>query len=596
MHQCWHTRSICGLVGVALFASLFGIHVSKSTGQVATEAPPEVSTEQRVSQIRELLMQYHDYGQLNGAVLVAEDGRAILREGFGMANMEWDIPIRPDTKFRIGSVTKQFTAALVLLLVEDGKIDLQAPVTTYLPDYRKETGDTFTTHHLLCHTSGVPSYTTPEFFEKYSRDSYELDEFVKRFASGDLEFEPGSQYRYSNSGYHLLGAIIESVAEKSYADVLQERILTPVGMTDSGFDVSATVLKNRAQGYSKTAGGFVNADYLDMGIPYSAGSMYSTVNDLLKWDIALREDRVLSAESKKLMYTPNLGGYGYGVDIGEHKLAESDGSSNVTRLISHGGGIHGFNCLLVRAVDQKRVVAILDNVGMGRYHRDISTAILNILNDQPFDSPKISIANALAEVVDEGGAAVAARYRSLKQDHPAQYNFNDEQALNNIGYWFLGEDKVADAIEVFKLNVELFPKSFNPYDSLGEAYLKDGQTELALTNYKKSLELHPTSETGLLAIQKIEGSAPKIDPEVLRKYEGKYQVPDGPMISITFEDGELKGQPEGQEEVSLESLTETRFIVPSIQAKVDFLMDEGGNVNSLKLQHDDQEVEAKKVP
>jgi CubicO group peptidase (beta-lactamase class C family) len=461
------------------------------------------STKQHALQIERLLDRYFDYGQLNGTVLVVEAGETIFRQGFGMANREWDIPNGPDTKYRIGSVTKQFTAALVLQLVEQGEIELSAPITRYLTDYRKETGDKVTVHQLLCHTSGVPSYTTPEFFEKHSRESYELTEFVQRFASGDLEFEPGSEYAYSNSGYHLLGAIIEKVTGQTYAEVLRENILKPVGMSDSGFDVTAAILKKRAQGYSTSSGGYRNAEYLDMGIPYSAGSMYSTVDDLRKWVTALRTDQVLSAESKQRMYSPNLRNYGYGVDISERETGE-DGET--TTAISHGGGINGFHCLLSNAVEQDHVVVILDNVEQGGYHEDITNAIFDILNDRPFQGARKSIADELYRMVKEGGAAMVAKYRALKNDQSDTYDFDSEEALNRLGYQLLGNDKVEDAIVIFKLNVELFPNAFNAYDSLGEAYLKNHQRELALASYRKSVELNPESQSGIMAIQELESS------------------------------------------------------------------------------------------
>src|SRR5687767_8174973 len=158
----------------------------------------------KAQKIDELLKTYYDYGQFNGSVLVAEGGKVIYKKGFGMANFEWEIPNSADTKFRIGSVTKQFTAALVLQLVEEGKIKLDGKITDYLPDYRKETGDKVTVHHLLNHTSGIPSYTgLPGFFANESRNPYAVKDFVKKFASGDFEFEPGTKFSYNNSGYFL---------------------------------------------------------------------------------------------------------------------------------------------------------------------------------------------------------------------------------------------------------------------------------------------------------------------------------------------------------------------------------------------------------
>ena len=258
--------------------------------------------QQTAKQIDELMKKYYDYGQFNGSILVAEKGKVVYAKGLGLANMEWSIPNQPDTKFRIGSITKQFTATLILQLVEEGKLKLDGKITDYLTDYRKDTGDRVTIHHLLNHTSGIPSYTgRPDFRTAIMRNPYKVADFVKQLTSGDLEFEPGSRFRYNNSGYVLLGAIIEKVTGKSYETVLTERILKPLGMTNSGYDNTSPLLAKRASGYEKRPSGYVNAPYLDMSLPYAAGSIYSTVEDLYKWDQALHEGKILSAESRKLM-------------------------------------------------------------------------------------------------------------------------------------------------------------------------------------------------------------------------------------------------------------------------------------------------------
>jgi CubicO group peptidase (beta-lactamase class C family) len=244
-------------------------------------APSSIVAQDKAAKIDELLLSYHANGQFNGSALVAESGRVIFKKGYGLANMEWGIPNTPDTKHRLGSITKQFTAMLVLQLVEKGKLKLDGKITDYLPDYRKDTGERVTIHHLLTHTSGIPSYTgLPKFFDEVSRDPYPVAEFVKKYCSGNLEFEPGSKFAYNNSGYFLLGAIIEKVTGKPYEAVLKEQILDPLGMKDTGYDRHGTVLPKRAAGYSKTLLGYENAPYLDMSLPYAAGSLYSTIEDL----------------------------------------------------------------------------------------------------------------------------------------------------------------------------------------------------------------------------------------------------------------------------------------------------------------------------
>lgn len=547
----------------------------------------------KAEKIDELLKAYHDYRQLNGAVLIAENGRVIYKKGFGMANFEWNIPNRPDTKFRIGSVTKQFTAALILQLVEEGKVKLDGKITDYLPDYRKDTGDKVTIHHLLNHTSGIPSYTAlPGFFQNESRNPYEVDEFIKKFASHDLEFEPGERFSYNNSGYFLLGAIIEKVTGKSYAKVLKERILEPLGMNDTGYDEHGAIIERRARGYDKTPTGFTNARYLDMSLPYAAGAMYSTVEDLYKWDQALYGDKILSAESKKLMFKPGLEEYGYGFRIVSVPVGKTD---RKVKIIQHGGGINGFNSLITRVVDQKHLVVILDNISEGRYHGPITSSIINILNGEAPVQPKKSIAETLYQTATEkGGAAAVARYRKLKTEEPEKYDFA-ERELNNLGYQLLNRDKVRDAIEIFKLNVEMFPEAFNPYDSLGEAYLRAGEQKLALENYKKSVELNPNNVNGVRAIKKIEGSEEKVDPNIFDAYVGDYELAPNFILTVTREGDKLMGQATGQGKLELEPVTEMQFVVPGVNANITFEKDSAGKVTGLVLDQRGQKINAKKI-
>jgi CubicO group peptidase (beta-lactamase class C family) len=548
----------------------------------------------KAQKIDALLKTYYDYGQLNGAVLVADGGKVIYKKGFGMANMEWEIPNQPDTKFRIGSVTKQFTAAIILQLVDEGKIKLDGKVTDYLTDYRKDTGERVTIHQLLNHTSGIPSYTgLPGFFQNESRNPYGVKDFVKKFASGDLEFEPGSKFSYNNSGYFLLGAIIEQVTGKPYAQVLKERIFDPLGMKDTGYDDDAPLIKKRAAGYQKTSDGYENAPYLDMLLPYAAGSIFSTVEDLYKWDQALYENKMVSAAGKELMFKPGLSNYGYGFFIYDQPIGKTTQKAKIT---GHSGGINGFNSLFTRVVDQKSTIIILDNVGLGRYQGNITNSIINILNNQPVDEPKKPVAEALYKIAREkGGAAAAAEYRKLKAGETAAvYDFSEGE-LNTLGYQLLGSGRTKDAIEIFKLNVEMFPASANPYDSLGEAYLKDGQKELALANYKKSVELDPKNVNGAQVVKRLEGKETKVDPSNFDAYAGDYEIAPGFILTVTREGDKLMGQATGQTKAELEPISETQFAVSFAGANVTFEKDSAGKVTGLVLVQGGRTIKAKKI-
>lgn len=452
----------------------------------------------KVSKIDELVETYYDSRQFTGAVLVAEGGKVIYKKGFGLANREWNIPNTPDTKFRLGSITKQFTSMLILQLVEQGKIDLEGKLSDYLPYYRKDTGSRVTVHHLLTHSSGIPSYTSiPNFFEDISRDPYPVKEFVEKYCSGDLEFEPGSKFLYNNSGYFLLGAIIEEITGKTYEETLKQRIFDPIGMKNSGYDRHDQIIPNRATGYSITFDGCLNAPYLDMSLPYAAGSLYSTAEDLYLWDQALYTEKLLPAKTKELLFTPHIQGYGYGWGIREKSLP---GSEEKLTSISHGGGINGFNTLIERIIEGKHLIVLLNNTPRARLAQ-MSDAIIRILYDKPYDLPKKSIAETMYKTWKEKDLQSAIQqYETLKKEKPEEYNFQETE-LNMLGYYLLeNKKKTEDAIEIFKLNLQVNPEYANGYDSLAEAYMISGNKDLAIKNYAKSLELDPQNTN---AVEKL---------------------------------------------------------------------------------------------
>ncbi len=369
-HRVMHRIAFIRSVTLALAASLCLI-----------AAPPE----QHARKIDDYITAWQKLDRFEGSALVAEKGKVIYRKGFGLANREWNIANGPDTIFRLGSVTKQFTSALVLQLAEQGKLKLDAKIRDYIPEYPAKQGDRVTVHHLLSHTSGIPNYTQAVFMQTRVRDRFAPFDLAREFWAKDLEFDPGAKFAYSNSGYHVLGMIIERVAGKSYEKLLHERILDPLGMKDSGYDHNAQLLKRRAAGYRQGATGVENCAYLDMSIPYSAGALYSTVEDLYLWDQALYTEKVLSGKSRDLMFKPNLSDYAYGWFVGPLTLP---GGRKLART-GHGGGIFGFNTLITRFTDDRQLVVLLSNVeGVGRYLGPISDGIAAILYDEEPKPPQ----------------------------------------------------------------------------------------------------------------------------------------------------------------------------------------------------------------
>ncbi|MGH6966993.1 MAG: serine hydrolase, partial [Phenylobacterium sp.] len=296
---------------------------------------------------------YAEPGVFSGAVLVAKNGKPIFRKAFGMADREWDVANTPQTRFRLGSITKQFTATAILQLAEQGKLSIDDPVSKYYPA-APATWAPITLKHLLTHTSGIPSYTAiPGFFAQQARLDKTPDEIIALTRDKPLEFQPGSKYAYDNTGYVLLGYVVEKVSGQPYAAYLQDHIFTPLGMKDTGYDVSDAILPRRASGYSVAGGKAKNAAFLAMTLPYAAGSLYSTVDDLLIWDQALHAGKPIKPASVAAMFTDYGFKYGFGQSIRV---------DNGHRIWGHNGGINGFSTQLNHLPDDGLTVIVLSNI------------------------------------------------------------------------------------------------------------------------------------------------------------------------------------------------------------------------------------------
>jgi CubicO group peptidase (beta-lactamase class C family) len=322
---------------------------------------------------QDLLPKFEEYAQatakaehFSGAILVARDGKVLVSKGYGMADVENDVPNTPETRFRLGSLTKQFTAASILLLQERGKLSVQDSICKYVAPC-PEAWQPVTIHHLLSHTGGVPDFTGFPDYARTKREPTTVEATIGRFRSLPLDFKPGEDWKYSNSGYVLLGHVVEKVSGKSYESFLRENIFEPLKMTSTGYDHPDQIIKRRARGYAAGPdGGVINASYLDMSIPFSAGGLYSTVGDLYLWDQALYGEKILKKSSLDAMFTAVRSGYGYG--YGVSKLFNR-------RLATHGGGIEGFSTTIHRFPDDHVTVIVLSNyedARSGRIARDLA--------------------------------------------------------------------------------------------------------------------------------------------------------------------------------------------------------------------------------
>ena len=294
---------------------------------------------------------------------VQRGGEVVFAGGFGYADLENEVPATADTVYRIGSVTKQFTAAAAMLLVEEGKLDLSADLREYLPDYDTQ-GFEVPVERLLNHTSGIKGYTEmPEFWER-SRLDLGHEAMLELFSEPPFEFEPGDRYQYNNSGYYLLGVLIERLSGMSYTEFLEARLFGPLGLERTHYLRNGPLVPGRAEGYEVGEdGGFVNDEPLSMELPYAAGSLGASVLDLLAWQRALASGAAVSPAGYERMtargslVNEDPVHYGYGLGISEeHGLAK----------ISHGGGINGFRAELALYPEEDLGIAVLINSGSGR--------------------------------------------------------------------------------------------------------------------------------------------------------------------------------------------------------------------------------------
>jgi CubicO group peptidase (beta-lactamase class C family) len=307
---------------------------------------------QDVAQLEQIIQPYVQNKTFMGSVLVARDATIILNKGYGSANLEWNALNTPTTKFRLGSITKQFTAASILLLEERGKLKLEDPIKMYVTD-APSAWDRITIFNLLTHTSGIPNFTNLAEYKTLQLSDTPPAKTIATVRDRPLDFFPGEKMSYSNSGYILLGYVIEKITGASYEQFVRDNIFTPLGMKDSGYDSNSAIIERRAAGYSPSPSGPINAGYIHMSIPHAAGALYSTTEDLLRWERALFGGKVVSAASLKKMTTPFKNNYALGVVV-----QTADGRT----VVNHGGGIDGFNTFLAYYPADKLTVVVLSNI------------------------------------------------------------------------------------------------------------------------------------------------------------------------------------------------------------------------------------------
>ncbi len=476
----------------------------------------------------------------NGVLLVAKNDKIVLKKAYGFYNHAGNNPLQVDSRFLIGSITKQFTAMLIMQQVEKGNIALEKNVSDYLPYFPSEKGKELTIHRLLSHSAGLPHYEGLLKLgikqDAFLQDSLTPDEYAQLIAKVDLISKPGTEFYYSSLGYILLGAILEKVSGKSYSRLIEENIARPLGLENTGYADNNFIEANVAGGYkfrehdfftgmfSSSQGEYLADNFRHQSTAYSTGGMYSTVEDLWIWSQAVMNHKILSKELTEKMLTPYIGGYCYGWFRNHETIIRRNPG---TRTYTHGGALEGFRSNIALYDDGTTIIflANVTPVNVIRLTQNLHLAANNINIDEfRRDLLRPEIEDDLETFLTDGGMPALREYyaeisrRAGYEVLPAQlayvelmtlyakagdkpqavkivdellrnYSRPDQNIMRRIGYLFLKQKFYEEAIAYFKLNVENFPYSANVYDSLGEAFREKGEYRRALTNFEKAVEL-----------------------------------------------------------------------------------------------------------
>ena len=444
----------------------------------------------------------------NGAVAVIDKGELIFKNSYGFETLKGEKKIDGDTQFLLASLSKQFTAIGIVLLKTQGKLKYSDPVNQYLSDFPYEK---ITIKQLLNQTSGIPEYTKlinsqrDYFLKKHRETGFVLKnkELAMLFSKNKpaLDFEPGTNFKYSNTNYVYLALLIEKISNTSFSKFMSENIFNPLQMNHSVvYEGDKTQFKKRASGYKFDIkkGKQVPHDTPLFFNVYGDGGIYSSLNDLIKWDKALRDNNFIHQNELQEVYnTPEIRGkkapYGFGWFVRSLPF-------NGQQAVTHSGKFVGFTNSFFRLINEHQTTIVLSN-NFHQINGEINSALIRILYNKPYNLPKISAAKKIAKIIRQDGIEKASAF-FIEHNENTDYNFS-ERELNRLGYDLIAIDMLPEAIQVFKWNVQKHANSANVYDSLGEAYLKLGNTIEALKNYEIAFKKDPENQNVKQIIEKL---------------------------------------------------------------------------------------------
>jgi CubicO group peptidase (beta-lactamase class C family) len=472
-----------------IFILLFSLYI----GQI-------VFAQNKSAKLSAIMKTYHNYNMFDGAVLVAEKGKIIYKEAFGLANREWNIPNRTDTKFMIGSVSKSLTATLMLIQVQKGLIDLNKTIEDYLPEFKNKPAANVTIKQLLSHTSGIPNYDIiKDFFPRISRQNFTREDYIKVFIDSSLVFKPGTHYAYSSWGYFILGYIMERVTGKTYSQLMSDDIFKKLKMNNSGSYYHTQIVPNRATGYDYSFGGFTSADFRDQSNTMGTGDIYSTVEDLFKFHIALTNNTLLNKELTTEMFTPGieLAKYGYGWFNKQFKYTNTDSVASNFHL----GMTEGFISFIRRIPSTNSLVVILSNSSPTDFF-GITNNLYKVLYNIPVDLKQPTHKKMEMYIEQIGAVKSIDEYKRMKAD--TVHFYIDWISMNNIAQQLLNLKRYEEAKVISENNVIEFPDKDLVMVTMGNIYLALNKKEDAIKFYRKTLEITPFYEEAKNRLKELE--------------------------------------------------------------------------------------------
>lgn len=542
--------------------SVFGQQHHAPSERPVTSSPTNTETE-----LDALFSEAYPPDSPGATVLIAKNDQVIYRKAFGMANVELQVPMKPENVLQLASITKQFTSVAILLLMEEGKLSLQDPLSTYIEDYPR--GNEMTIHHLLSHTSGIISYTNLPEFRAKTRQDMTPEEMIGFFKDLPLEFNPGEKFAYSNSGYVLLGYIIEKLSGKTYGDFIRERIFEPLGMKHSYYADPYKIIPGKANGYQLYEGTYELAEYMSVTIPYAAGSLLSTVDDLFLWQQALQHNTLISEKSKHMAFTNNLlsdgkaSNYGYGWYINE--LAGR-------ATLEHTGGINGFTTSGIYVPDSNLYAIVLTNRDDGKGPEAYNLQAVSLVLGHPMlEREPIQLSE-----------------KQLKK-WVGTYQFEDAVRFITCENGTLFSAR--EGGRSFKL-VPLSTHEFQ-FEGLSTMYtfsVKRGRKQVL---YADRIEKKVGVETDKKPVSEKE--AIMLPKAMLMNYVGMYELQPDFQLEILMQNERLFAVAAGQPALELFAEAENRFFIRELGAQISFHPDPNGAIQSLTFSQGGQHMEGKKT-